>query len=118
MKVSTLLDGLEYEVLQGNTDTEIRAIQNDSRRVQTGDLFFCISGAVSDGHAYAQDVAKKGASVIVCEKNVDVPAQVTVIRVADSRFAMGKMSSAYYGTPSEKMTVIGITGTKGKTTTT
>ena len=118
MKVSTLLDGLEYEVLQGDTDTEIRAIQNDSRRVQTGDLFFCISGAVSDGHAYAQDVAKKGASVIVCEKNVDVPAQVTVIRVADSRFAMGKMSSAYYGTPSEKMTVIGITGTKGKTTTT
>ena len=53
MKLLEVLQGLDYEVLKGNTDTEIREIQNDSRKVQPGDLFFCISGAVSDGHTYA-----------------------------------------------------------------
>ena len=118
MKLLEVLQGLDYEVLQGNTDVEIREIQNDSRRVQPGDLFFCISGAVSDGHTYAEDVAAKGAAVIVVEKPVNVPDAVTVIRVDSTRYAMGKISSAFYGNPSEKLTVIGLTGTKGKTTTT
>ena len=81
MKLLEVLQGLDYEVLQGNTDTEIREIQNDSRKVQPGDLFFCISGAVSDGHTYAEDVAAKGAAVIVVVKPVNVPDTVTVIRV-------------------------------------
>ena len=118
MRLSVLLEGLTYEVVQGNTEVEVSGIQNDSRRVQPDDLFFCISGAVSDGHKYAQDVATKGASVIVCEKDVQVPETVTVVRVESSRYAMGKISSAFYGKPSEQMTVIGLTGTKGKTTTT
>ena len=118
MRLSVLLEGLTYEVVQGNTEVEVRGIKNDSRRVQPGDLFFCISGAVSDGHKYAQDVAAKGASVIVCEKDVQVPETVTVVRVESSRYAMGKISSAFYGKPSDQMTVIGLTGTKGKTTTT
>ena len=118
MRLSVLLEGLTYEVVQGNTEVEVRGIKNDSRRVQPGDLFFCISGAVSDGHKYAQDVAAKGASVIVCEKDVQVPETVTVVRVESSRYAMGKISSVFYGKPSEQMTVIGLTGTKGKTTTT
>lgn len=118
MRLSVLLEGLTYEVVQGNTEVEVSGIQNDSRRVQPDDLFFCISGAVSDGHKYAQDVAAKGASVIVCEKDVQVPETVTVVRVESSRYAMGKISSAFYGKPSEQMTVIGLTGTKGKTTTT
>ena len=118
MRLSVLLEGLTYEVVQGNIEVEVRGIKNDSRRVQPGDLFFCISGAVSDGHKYAQDVAAKGASVIVCEKDVQVPETVTVVRVESSRYAMGKISSAFYGKPSEQMTVIGLTGTKGKTTTT
>ena len=118
MRLSVLLEGLTYEVVQGNTEVEVRGIKNDSRRVQPGDLFFCISGAVSDGHKYAQDVAAKGASVIVCEKDVQLPETVTVVRVESSRYAMGKISSTFYGKPSEQMTVIGLTGTKGKTTTT
>ena len=118
MRLSVLLEGLTYEVVQGNTEVEVSGIQNDSRRVQPDDLFFCISGAVSDGHKYAQDVAAKGVSVIVCEKDVQVPETVTVVRVENSRYAMGKISSAFYGKPSEQMTVIGLTGTKGKTTTT
>ena len=118
MRLSVLLEGLTYEVVQGNTEVEVSGIKNDSRRVQPDDLFFCISGAVSDGHKYAQDVAAKGASVIVCEKDVQVPETVTVVRVENSRYAMGKISSVFYGKPSEQMTVIGLTGTKGKTTTT
>ena len=118
MKLAEVLQGLDYEVLQGTTDIEIGGIQNDSRNVQKGDLFFCISGAVTDGHSYAAQVAEKGVSVLVVEKNVEVPESVTVIRVDSTRYAMGIISSAFYGNPSSRLKVIGLTGTKGKTTTT
>ena len=118
MKLSEVLQGLKFEVLQGSTGISFHDIRNDSRKVQPGDLFFCISGAVSDGHKYVQDVAEKGAAVIVVEKPVTVPDTVTVIRVENTRYAMGMISSAFYGKPSEKLKVIGLTGTKGKTTTT
>ena len=118
MKLSDLLEDLQYEVLQGNTDVEITDIQNDSRKVESGNLFFCITGAVSDGHKYAEDVAAKGAAAILVEKEVDVPEAVTVIKVDSTRYAMGMVSSAFYGHPSKALTVIGLTGTKGKTTTT
>ena len=118
MKLSEVLQGLKFEVLQGNTGISFHDIRNDSRKVQPGDLFFCISGAVSDGHKYVQEVAEKGAAVIVVEKPVTVPDTVTVIRVENTRYAMGMISSAFYGNPSEKLKVIGLTGTKGKTTTT
>lgn len=118
MKLSEVLQGLKFEVLQGSTGISFRDIRNDSRKVQPGDLFFCISGAVSDGHKYVQEVAEKGAAVIVVEKPVAVPDTVTVIRVENTRYAMGMISSAFYGNPSENLKVIGLTGTKGKTTTT
>ena len=118
MKLEQLIKGLEFQVLQGNIDVEVNNIQNDSRKVGKGDLFFCISGAVSDGHSYALDVANKGASVLIVEKEVQVNSGVTIIKVPSTRYAMGVISSRYYGEPSTKLTVIGITGTKGKTTTT
>jgi UDP-N-acetylmuramoyl-L-alanyl-D-glutamate--2,6-diaminopimelate ligase len=118
MKLSELVDYLEFEILQGSLDTEVNDIQNDSRRVAAGDLFFCITGAVSDGHDFADDVCKKGASVLIVEKEVEAPENVTVLKFESSRYAMGMISSKFYGEPSKKMTVIGITGTKGKTTTT
>ena len=118
MKLSEVLQGLKFEVLQGSTGISFHDICNDSRKVQPGDLFFCISGAVSDGHKYVQDVAEKEAAVIVVEKPVAVPDTVTVIRVENTRYTMGMISSAFYGKPSEKLKVIGLTGTKGKTTTT
>lgn len=116
MKLSELISDLQYEILQGNIDKDINDIHNDSRNAGKDDLFFCIPGAVTDGHTYAKDVAKKGAIAVIVEKPVDVPESVTVIKVPSVRYAMGIVSSRFYGEPSKELTVIGITGTKGKTT--
>lgn len=119
MKLADLLEDIEYELMQGSLDTEVLDVTNDSRKVQEGFLFFCITGAVFDGHNFAEDVAGQGAAVLVVEKNVFVSDKaVTVVKVCSTRYAMGMICSAFYGRPSEKLTVIGITGTKGKTTTT
>lgn len=118
MKLSQLLERLEYETIQGSDQTEITALVNDSRQVRQGSVFVCISGAVSDGHRFAREVAEKGASALVVEKEVDVPGHVTVIRMRDTRYGLALMSAAYFGYPAEKLKIIGITGTKGKTTTT
>ena len=118
MKLTKLLERLEYTCLQGEIDKEISGIVNDSRKVTEGSLFFCIKGAVSDGHTYASDVAQKGAAAIIVQEPVEVPESVTVIQVADSRYAMALVAAAWYEYPAEKLHVIGITGTKGKTTTT
>ena len=118
MRLTQLLERLRYEVSQGSDGINVTELINDSRKVTEGSVFVCISGAVSDGHAFARDVAEKGAAALVVEKDVDVPQNVTVIRVEDTRYALALMSAAYFGYPAEKLKVIGITGTKGKTTTT
>ena len=81
-------------------------------------MFVCISGAVSDGHEYIEDVAAKGAAAVIVERPVDAPEGLTVIHVDDTRYALALMSAAYFDYPAKKLKVIGITGTKGKTTTT
>lgn len=118
MKLVELLNALQYECLQGSVDVEIKNVINDSRKAGEGDLFLCIPGAVVDGHKFAQDVTKKGAAALVVEKEVDVPEQVTVIKVENARYAMALISAAYFEYPAKKLKVIGVTGTKGKTTTT
>lgn len=118
MKLDKLLERLQYEVVQGSDGTEVTTLINDSRKVKEGSVFVCISGAVSDGHKFAADVAAKGAAAVVVEKDVEVPSDVTVIKVADTRYALALMSAAYFGYPADKLKIIGITGTKGKTTTT
>lgn len=118
MKLNTLLNGLSYTCVQGSVDVEIHNVINDSRKVGEGDLFLCIPGAVVDGHTFAADVAQKGAAALIVEKEVDVPEDVTVIQVENARYAMALISAAYFDHPAEKLKVIGVTGTKGKTTTT
>ena len=118
MKLNQLLERLEYEVVQGADEIEITTLANDSRKVENGSAFVCISGAVVDGHEFVADVTEKGASAVIVEKEVKAPEGVTVIRVEDTRYALALMSAAYFGYPAEKLKVIGITGTKGKTTTT
>ena len=118
MKLAKILERVEYECIRGTTDMEIAQVVNDSRKAGPGSLFLCIRGAVVDGHTFVDAVVKQGARALVVEEEVDVPEDVTVIKVADSRYAMALISAAWYGYPAEQLKVIGITGTKGKTTTT
>ena len=118
MKLTKLLERLKYTVLQGSDKIEITTLCNDSRKVTEGSVFVCISGAVVDGHNFISDVADKGATAIIVEKEVDAPEGMTVILVEDTRYALALTSAAYFGYPAEELKVIGITGTKGKTTTT
>ncbi len=118
MRLTQLLEHLEYEVVKGNPEIEVTELINDSRKVTPGCVFVCISGAVSDGHEYAGEVGAKGAKALITEKEVEALEDVTVIRVKDTRYALALMSAAYFGYPADKLKIIGITGTKGKTTTT
>lgn len=118
MQIAKLLENLEYELVAGSLDTEITTLVYDSRKVENGSVFVCISGTVRDAHDFIPDVVEKGAAAVIVEKDVTVPEGVTVIKVADSRLALACMSAAYFDYPSKKLKTIGITGTKGKTTTT
>lgn len=117
-ELKKLLENIEYEWIQGEKEGSITNLVYDSRNVEQGSLFVCIKGTVSDGHAFVTEVIKKGASVLVVEDEVIAPPQVRVIRVQDSRIALAQLSAAYFDYPAEQLKVIGITGTKGKTTTT
>ncbi len=119
-KLSYLLEKLTYESVCGSLDKEITAVCYDSRKVTPGALFICIEGANFDGHSVAEEMVTKGAVCLVVSKDVKVPEdrEVTIVKVEDTRYAMAFISAAYFNHPAEKMKVIGITGTKGKTTTT
>lgn len=118
MRLEQLLERLEYTCLQGSTDLEITKVEADSRKAEEGSLFICIRGAVADGHTFVPSVVKQGTKAIVVEEPIQVPKDVTVILVKDTRYAMAVIAAAYYGYPGDHLKVIGITGTKGKTTTT
>ncbi|MDF2474011.1 MAG: UDP-N-acetylmuramyl-tripeptide synthetase [Anaerocolumna sp.] len=118
MILKNLLERMEYTCLQGSLDTKITTLVYDSRKVEAGSVFVCISGAVSDGHDFIPQVIEQGAAAVIVEKEVTVKEGVTVIRVENPRLALACMSAAYFGHPAEQLKTIGITGTKGKTTTT
>lgn len=120
MKLNDLLKNLTYTCTCGTLEREVSAVCYDSRRVTKDCLFICIVGNNFDGHSVISDVIANGASVLVVSKETKLPpdSDVTVIQVEDTRYAMAFISAAWFGNPAEKLTVIGITGTKGKTTTT
>ena len=120
MKLNDLLKNLTYTCTCGTLERGVSAVCYDSRRVTKDCLFICIVGNNFDGHSVISDVIANGASVLVVSKETKLPpdSDVTVIRVEDTRYAMAFISAAWFGNPAEKLTVIGITGTKGKTTTT
>ncbi len=113
-----LLQKLSYTCISGDVDIEVTKVVYDSREIAKGCLFICIEGANFDGHSFAKEAAEKGAAALVVSKPVEVPDDITVITVDDTRYALAFISAAYFGHPAEKLKVIGITGTKGKTTTT
>ncbi len=121
VKLVKLLEKLEYAVIQRSEtdiyDVDINNLVMDSRKVGKGDVFVCISGAVKDGHDFIADVINKGATAIIVEKDVRVSEDITVIKVHNTRYALGFMSAAFFDYPADKLKTIGITGTKGKTTT-
>ena len=117
MQLKELLKEIQYELLNGTLDIEVSQIDYDSRQVVEGSLFVCIPGANVDGHTFIEQVINKGAKVIVVEKDVPYQEGVTYIQVEDARYALALLSCAFFDHPSRKMCVIGITGTKGKTTT-
>ena len=118
MRLQTLLERMEYTCPQGSADIEVTDLVYDSRKVAQGSVFVCIKGAVVDGHTFLPSVCKAGAAAVVVQDEVEVPDGVTVIRVPDTRLALAELSAAYFGHPAEQLKTIGITGTKGKTTTT
>ena len=124
MNIKNLLVGLENIKVRGDLEKEIREIQNDSRKVQQGDLFVAIKGFVSDGHQYIEDVVQKGATAVMVQegcidlKEVKIPEEITIIMVPDTRRGLAITSTNYFGNPSSRFKLIGVTGTKGKTTTT
>lgn len=119
VKLKKLLEKLDYELVQGSLDTEVADIAYDSRKVTEGMLFMAIAGTVVDGHKFIPDVIEKGASVVVVERDVEIAnKEITIVKVDNGRAALSKMSAAYFDYPAAKMISIGITGTKGKSTTT
>ena len=117
MKLWELLTELPYVVdTRGDMNTEIREITSTSRDKTDRGLFFCIVGARFDAHDYAWEAVENGCVALVVEHYVEM--EVPQIRVNNGRGAMARIADAFYGHPSRQMRMIGITGTKGKTTTT
>ena len=117
-QIGLLVQELEYELLQGSLEGEISELVYDTRKVTKDAMFVCIVGTAFDSHEKAAEVAAAGAKVLIVSKEVEVPENVTVIKVNDTRYALALISAAYFDYPAKTLKVIGITGTKGKTTTT
>ncbi len=117
MTLKDLLKSLEYTILRGTDDVEVSDVIYDSRKVIEGCAFVCIKGYAMDGHKFAQDAVEKGAASLIVTEDIEVDGEVSIIKVQDARVALSKMSAEYFGNPAKELITIGVTGTKGKTTT-
>ncbi|MBZ4644972.1 MAG: UDP-N-acetylmuramyl-tripeptide synthetase [Clostridia bacterium] len=117
MLLKDLTSIIEHEYVNGDQNAEISGIAYDSRRVKPGDLFVCIKGFKVDGHEFISQAIGQGAAAVIVEKEVE-DAKVPLIKVKNSRRALALISAAFFGNPSSKFKLIGVTGTNGKTTTT
>ena len=113
-----LLQGVEVRSLVGDGTVAVGRLEFDSRKVVPGTLFFATRGTQADGHAYIPAAVAAGAAAVVCEElPAERPAGVTFVQVPDSTVALGQVASAFYGHPSRRLKLVGVTGTNGKTTT-
>lgn len=118
MKLNELMSKVTYELIKGNMDQEITGVVYDSRKVEPGTLFVCLKGFRADGHQYIGKAVEAGAAAIIVEDTDQCDSyDVTFLKVEDSREALAYVSAQWFGNPAEDMTMIGLTGTKGKTTT-
>ena len=117
MKLEEILNGIHVAEIKGNITKEISGLEIDSRKIESGHMFVAVRGTQTDGHAYIGKAIEKGASVIVCETFPDnIDSDVTYIKVNDTEEVVGKLATAFYGHPTSKLKLIGVTGTNGKTT--
>lgn len=116
MKLEKLIKPLEGAQVTGPLEIDITSLCYDSRRVKPGGMFIALRGGVTDGHRFLEKALAAGASAIVVEEDFPAP-RVAVVKVADTRLAMALLAARFYGRPSTRMKVAGITGTNGKTTT-
>ena len=118
MRLEQILTDIEYKILQGTLDKDVADIAYDSRKTVKGGMFVAIQGTVVEGHNFIESAVEAGAEVIVVEKETDVENKdITVLLVENGRKALSLMSAAYFDYPAKKMITVGITGTKGKSTT-
>lgn len=116
MRLADLLSNISY----ASTDFEnvkVSDLVYDSRKVVPGCAFICLKGVSADGHDFAEQAAKQGASVLIVQDDVAITKKIPIIRVENTRQALAMMSAAFFGYPAKEIAVIGLTGTKGKTTT-
>ena len=117
MRLSDLLQTIQPVRITGSTSMEITGVNIDSRLIGTGHLFMAMRGTQTDGHAYIPAAIDKGAVAVLCEElPEELKAGITYIQVKDSEDAVGKVATTFYGDPTSKMELIGVTGTNGKTT--
>ena len=116
MDLRELVQDLRPVSVEGALDREVSGIAYDSRRVTPGMIFVAVPGQRTDGHEYIDTALERGATAIICERNGILPQRATKIKVADVREALARVATSFYGNPSQKLKVIGVTGTNGKTT--
>jgi UDP-N-acetylmuramoyl-L-alanyl-D-glutamate--2,6-diaminopimelate ligase len=116
-KLIDLLKNTSHTHLQGDLSTPIADIVYDSRKVYEGCVFVCLRGAVTDGHQYISQALEMGAVAFIAEEKIDVPSHIVVILVENARLVLAYMSAVYFRHPAKELKTIGVTGTKGKTTT-
>ncbi len=118
MKLSDVLKHVSPLEVNGSLDTEITGVNMDSRLVEAGNLFVAVKGTQTDGHTYIAKAIELGASAVLVSEPIENPIEgVTYVRVADTEDAVGKVATAFYGDPTDHLTLVGVTGTNGKTTT-
>ena len=117
MKLKEIISAIRIIEMIGHDDLEIAGINIDSRKIEPGHLFVAVKGTQTDGHAYIDKAIEKGASAIVCETLPEnLRKDITYIKVEDTEDCIGKLATNFYGNPTSKMELIGVTGTNGKTT--
>lgn len=117
MELKEILKAITIKTILGDAGKDITGIEIDSRNVKAGNLFVAVKGTQTDGHAYIAKAVGNGASAVVCENLPDSPdSNVTYVQVADTEEAVGKLATHFFGDPTSKLDLIGVTGTNGKTT--
>jgi UDP-N-acetylmuramoyl-L-alanyl-D-glutamate--2,6-diaminopimelate ligase len=117
-KLSDLLTAIEGPEIRGPAEVPVAGVTYRSDEVTHGSMFFCVPGRIHDGHHFAPEAAERGASVVLVERWLRLPEAVSQVRVGSVRHAMGELAAEFYGRPAQRLTLVGITGTNGKTTTT